>query len=53
LYNRKVNFIVPVFRTMLHAHSLVFVHPVLGEKMRVVAKVPRDMQELMGVLFAG
>jgi 23S rRNA pseudouridine1911/1915/1917 synthase len=37
-------------RTALHAFSLSFIHPSTGEKMRIVAPVPKDMDTVLKVL---
>lgn len=41
---------VPVSRVMLHAHVLVFDHPVKGDSMRIEAPLPADFRELMTAL---
>lgn len=39
-------------RQALHASSLAFAHPITGEPKKIMADIPKDMQELVAVLRA-
>jgi 23S rRNA pseudouridine955/2504/2580 synthase len=40
-------------RHALHAWAMVFDHPITGERMRVVAPLPRDMSALLNDMAQG
>ncbi len=42
LYNATTN-----SRVMLHCYKMTFMHPILGKKLTIVAKVPQDFQEIL------
>lgn len=48
---REVEVLRTIGRTALHAWALLFVHPKTGQKMRLFAPVPSDLEEAFSALF--